>query len=137
MSSFSRVTLLGNLGKDPECRDFSGDRVANFPLATSRRWTDKSGQKQEKTDWHRISVWGKQADLCAAYLQKGSKVLVDGRLETRSYVDKEGVQRTIVEIKAASVVFLDGRDKAANDNSSQPAKTLPNYDLVPDSDTPF
>ncbi len=85
----NKVFLIGNLGRDPEVRSTpSGQPVANFTLATSRRWKDKSGQRQEQTEWHNIVVWGKQAEIAGQYLTKGKQIYVEGRLQTRSWDDK-------------------------------------------------
>jgi single-strand DNA-binding protein len=85
----NKVFLIGNLGRDPEVRSTpSGQPVANFTLATSRRWKDKSGQRQEQTEWHNIVVWGKQAEIAGQYLTKGKQIFVEGRLQTRSWEDK-------------------------------------------------
>lgn len=105
----NKVILIGNLGKDPEVRFTpSGAAVANFSIATNESWTDKSGQKQERTEWHRIVVWGKTAENCAKFLQKGRQVYIEGRLQTRSWDDKEGKKQYMTEIVANSVVFLGG-----------------------------
>lgn len=85
----NKVILIGNLGRDPEVRSTpSGQPVASFTLATSRRWRDKSGQKQEQTEWHSIVVWGKQAEIAGQYLTKGKQVYIEGRLQTRSWDDR-------------------------------------------------
>ena len=95
----NKVILVGNLGSDPEVRATpSGQRVANFRLATSRSWTGQDGQRQEKTEWHSIVVWGKQADIAERYLQKGKQIYLEGRLETRSWQDKEGQTRYKTEV---------------------------------------
>lgn len=110
MASLNKVILIGNLGQDPEVRYTpSGAAVANFSIATSESWTDKSGERQEKTEWHRIVVWGKQAELCGEYLRKGRSVCIEGRIESRDWQDRDGNKRTTVEIKAQSVTFLGGR----------------------------
>jgi single-strand DNA-binding protein len=109
MSSVNKVILVGNLGADPEVRyTQGGEPVCELRLATSEQWTDKQGQKQERTEWHTVSVWGKTAELCAQYLAKGRSVYVEGSLRTREYVDKEGVNRKAWEVKATQVVFLGG-----------------------------
>ena len=109
MSSVNKVILVGNLGADPEMRHTqSGDVVCEMRLATSEQWTDKQGAKQERTEWHAVSVWGKTAELCAQYLAKGRSVYVEGSLRTREYQDKEGVTRKVWEVKATQVVFLGG-----------------------------
>ena len=102
----NKVILVGNLGTDPELRETSGDSVCNFSLATNEAWTDKQGQKQERTEWHRIVVWGKQAENCAKYLEKGRQVLIEGSLQTRSWEDKDGATKYTTEIKARDVKFL-------------------------------
>ena len=109
----NRVFLMGNLGVDPEVRFTpSGQAVANFRIATNESWTDKQGQKQEKTEWHRIVVWGKLAELCGEYLKKGRQCFVEGRLQTREWTDKEGKKNYTTEIVANNVQFLGGRDGA-------------------------
>ncbi|MGF1509038.1 MAG: single-stranded DNA-binding protein [Myxococcota bacterium] len=111
MASVNRVFLIGNLGADPELRYTpSGAPVANFRIATSEVWNDKDGQRQERTEWHRIVVWNRQAELCGEYLRKGRSVCVEGRIETREWEDKEGQRRWTTEIKADRVTFLGGRD---------------------------
>jgi single-strand DNA-binding protein len=113
MASVNKVILIGNLGKDPEVRFTPGGQaVANFSIATSDNWTDKSGQKQERTEWHRIVVWGKQAELCGEYLKKGRQVYVEGRLQTREWTDKEGRKNYTTEVVANAVTFLGARDGA-------------------------
>ena len=113
MASVNKVILIGNLGRDPELRYTQGGQgVANFTLATNERWRDKDGNNQERTEWHRIVVWGKTAENCAQYLQKGRSVYVEGRLQTREWEDKEGAKRQTTEIVAQNVTFLGGRDGA-------------------------
>jgi single-strand DNA-binding protein len=105
----NKVILIGNLGKDPEVRFTpSGAAVANFNIATNESWTDKSGQKQERTEWHRIVVWGKLAELCGEYLKKGRQCYVEGRLQTREWTDKEGKKNYTTEVVAQTVQFLGG-----------------------------
>jgi single-strand DNA-binding protein len=118
MAGINKVILIGNLGKDPELRHTpQGQAVANFSLATSESWTDKNGQKQEKTEWHKVVVWGKPAELVAKYLSKGRKAYVEGRLQTRAWDDKEGQKRYTTEIVATSVQFLDSQaSRAAADS---------------------
>jgi single-strand DNA-binding protein len=108
-SGVNKVILIGRLGTDPEVRYTSnGGAVANFNMATNESWTDKSGQKQEKTEWHRIVVWGKIAELCGQYLSKGRQAFIEGRLQTREWTDKEGGKRYTTEIVAQNVQFLGG-----------------------------
>jgi single-strand DNA-binding protein len=107
MASLNKVFLIGNLGADPEVRyTQSGQAVANFRIATTDVWNDKSGERQERTEWHRIVVWGKQAENCAEYLKKGRPVHVEGRLQTRQWDDKDGKKQYTTEIVADRVTFL-------------------------------
>ncbi|MGQ0504576.1 MAG: single-stranded DNA-binding protein [Myxococcaceae bacterium] len=109
----NKAILIGNLGADPEVRFTPGGQaVANFRIATSESWQDKSGQKQERTEWHRIVVWGKLAELCGEYLKKGRQCYVEGRLQTREWTDKEGKKNYTTEVVANGVTFLGGRDGA-------------------------
>ena len=109
MSSVNKVILIGNLGKDPEVRFAQGgSAVANFSLATNEVWKDNAGTKQEKTEWHRIVVFGKQAESCGQYLHKGSGVYVEGRIQTREWMDKENRKQYTTEIVANVVKFLSG-----------------------------
>ncbi|KAF5035304.1 Single-stranded DNA-binding protein [anaerobic digester metagenome] len=108
--SLNKVILIGRLGRDPEMRYTpSGQPVANFSVATDESYTSKDGQKVEKTEWHRIVVWGKQAEFCGNYLSKGRLVYVEGKLETRKWTDKDGAEKYTTEIKADRVLGLDSR----------------------------
>jgi len=113
--SLNKVTLIGNLGQDPEVRSTSsGGRVANFSLATSRQWTGQGGDKQEKTEWHKIVAWNNSkgtglADVVERYCKKGDKLYVEGRLEYRSWQDKDGQTRYTTEIIASEIIMLSGR----------------------------
>jgi single-strand DNA-binding protein len=105
----NKVILVGYLGADPDMRYTpSGQGVCELRLATSESWNDKNGQRQERTEWHRVVVWGKRAEVCSKYLAKGRQVFVEGRIQTRSYDDKEGIKRYMTEIIAADVQFLGG-----------------------------
>ncbi len=107
----NKAIIIGNLGKDPEVRFTpSGRAVAKFSVATTEKWNDQQGQKQEKTEWHNIVVWGKQAETCGQYLSKGRQVFIEGRITNRSYDDKDGNKKYISEIIARDVRFLGGRD---------------------------
>ena len=111
MSSLNRVTIMGNLGKDPETRyTQGGDAVCNITVATSETWKDKNGEKQEKTEWHRIVFFGRQAEIAGEYLKKGRPVLVEGKLQTRKWTDKDGVEKYSTEIVASNLVLMGGRD---------------------------
>jgi len=108
--SVNKVILVGNLGADPELRYLpSGQGVCEFRIATSERWTGKDGQPRDRTEWHRIVVWGKQGEQCKEYLAKGRQVYVEGALRTRSWDDKDGNKRYMTEIVAQRVQFLGGR----------------------------
>ena len=110
MASVNKVILIGNLGRDPEVRYMpSGDAVANISVATTETWKDKNGEKQEKTEWHRVAVFGKTAEIAGEYLKKGSQVYIEGRLETRKWTDKEGQERYTTEIRADRMQMLGSR----------------------------
>lgn len=110
----NKVILIGNIGSDPEVKyTASGVPVANFSLATSESWTDKaSGQRQERTEWHRLVLWRKLAEIAGQYLKKGSKIYVEGRLQTRSWDDQSGQKRYMTEIVVDDMQMLDGRGDA-------------------------
>jgi len=124
MGSVNKVILIGNLGRDPEVRYTQGGApVANFTLATNESWTDKSGSRQERTEWHRVVVWGKTAEIVREHLTKGKQVYVEGSLQTRQWDDKEGNKRSTTEVKALRVVLL-GRPDGGGDmrgSSAPPA----------------
>jgi single-strand DNA-binding protein len=107
MSGVNKVIVVGRLGKDPEMRHTnSGQGVCTFSVATSENWKDKSGEKQEKTEWHRVVTWSRLAEICSEYLKKGRQVYVEGRLQTRQWDDKTGNKRYTTEIVAQTVQFL-------------------------------
>ncbi len=112
MASVNKVTLIGNLGKDPEVRYApSGSAIANITLATSRRWKDKtSGENQEETEWHRVVFYDRLAEIAGEYLKKGKSVYIEGRLKTRKWTDKEGVEKYTTEIIASEMTMLGGRE---------------------------
>jgi len=145
MASVNKVILIGNLGSDPEVRYTpSGAAVANFNIATNENWKDKNGQDQERTEWHKIVVWGKQAENCGEFLSKGRTVYIEGRLQTRDWTDKEGNKRYTTEIVANTVQFLGGgkgftearptSKAAAGGFQGAPAEASP---PVQDDDIPF
>jgi single-strand DNA-binding protein len=114
MAGVNKAILIGNLGRDPELRyTQSGSAVANFTLATSENWNNKNGEREERTEWHRIVAWGRTAELCAQYLAKGRTVYIEGRIQTREWEDKEGQKRRTTEIVANTVQFLGGRGQGA------------------------
>lgn len=119
MGSMNKVMLIGNLGRDAEMRYTPGGvAVATISLATTETWNDKSGQKQEKTEWHRAVLWAKQAESLSQYLVKGKQIYLEGRLQTRSYDDKDGVKKYSTEIRVDRVVLLGGGGGEGSDRSS-------------------
>ncbi|HCU24746.1 MAG TPA: single-stranded DNA-binding protein, partial [Deltaproteobacteria bacterium] len=140
------VILIGNLGSDPEVKYTpSGAAVANFNIATNESWTTKEGKKEERTEWHKIVVWNKLAELCGEYLSKGRPVYLEGRLQTREWNDKDGNKRYTTEIVAQTIQFLgsapgsrEGRPAAGNRNSKSEAPGM--EEAVPvevEDDIPF
>ncbi len=110
MASVNKVILIGNLGRDPEMRYMpSGDAVANISLATTENWKDKNGEKQEKTEWHRVVMFGKVAEIAGEYLKKGSPAYFEGRIQTRKWTDKEGQERYSTEVVADRMQMLGSR----------------------------
>ena len=119
MGSLNKVMLIGNLGKDPEIRyTQAGSAVANFPLATTDRWTDRQGQRQERTEWHDIVAFDRLADLAQSYLKKGRSVYIEGRLQTRSWEDQQGQKRYRTEVVANSMQFLEPRSSGEQGNQT-------------------
>ena len=117
MASVNKVILLGNLGRDPETRyTTGGDAVCNLNIATSEQWKDKNGEKQERTEWHRVVLFGRQAEVAGEYLKKGRSVYIEGRLQTRKYTDKDGVEKYSTEIVADRMQLLgSGRDSSGGE----------------------
>jgi|SRR5689334_6060548 len=142
--SLNKVMLIGNLGKDPELRFTpSGRAVARFSLATSEQWTDQQGQRQDRTEWHNIVVWGKQAESCGQYLSKGRQVFIEGSVRSRQYDDKEGQKRYITEIIAQRVQFLggggrgDGAGRGASPGGGGGGEEMAPAPVPEDDDIPF
>jgi len=107
MAGVNKVILVGNLGSDPQVRYTpSGQAVANFNIATSERFNNKAGEKEERTEWHRIVAWGKLAEICQQYLKKGKQVYIEGRLQTREWEDKQGQKQKTTEIVAQTMQML-------------------------------
>jgi len=139
MGSLNKVILIGNLGRDPEVKYLpSGQAVANFSVATNERWQNKEGKTEERTEWHRIVVYGKQAESCGEYLSKGRSVCIEGRLQTREWEDKSGQKRSTTEVVANRVIFLGakgegaGKEPPAADEEivyDKPSKTGPGEDV--------
>ncbi len=111
MASVNKVILIGNLGRDPETRyTTGGDAVTNLRIATTETWKDKAGEKQEKTEWHTVVLFGRQAEIAGEYLKKGRPVYIEGRLQTRKYTDKEGVEKYSTEVVGDRMQLLGGRE---------------------------
>ena len=120
--AINKVILIGNLGQNPEVRfSPSGQAVCNLSIATNEAWTDKNGQKQEKTEWHRVVVFGKLAELCGQYLQKGRQCYLEGKLQTRQWQDKDNQTRYTTEVVAQTVQFLGGNSAGRSQNQDYSA----------------
>ena len=134
----NKVLLIGNLGADPELRTTqSGQSVVNFSLATSERWTDKQGERQEKTEWHRVIAWGPLGENVHKYCRKGKQVFVEGKIQTKQYEDREGITRQSTEIVAMSVKFLaDGTKQKPDEQPSRDTGDGSNP-VTSDDDIPF
>ena len=127
--SLNKVTLIGNLGNDPEIRTTTGgNKVAQFSLATSRQWNSASGEKQEKTEWHKCVAWNQGtrgtglADIIEKYVRKGDKLFVEGRIEYRQYQDKENQTRYVTEVNVREIILLGGRGGGADADGPAPAR---------------
>jgi single-strand DNA-binding protein len=147
MSSLNKIMLIGHLGKDPEIRYTpDGSPVATFSLATSENWTDKSGSRQEHTEWHNIVAWNRLADLSKRFLSKGRQVYVEGRIRSREWNDRDGNKRRTTEVIASQIVLLGSRPQGV-ETAAQPAETAARSAAEPeqafgdfgitDSDIPF
>jgi len=154
MASLNKVLILGNLGSDPEMKMLpSGQALARFNVATNESWLDKaSGQRQERTEWHRIVVFGRTAEQCNQFLRKGSTVFIEGRIQTREWQDKEGQKRYTTEINANIVEFIGGRGQGGNQGQdagpsggrgdfdapiAEPVGRTPPPAAISDDDVPF
>lgn len=143
MSSYSKTIIVGHLGRAPETRYTPGGKnVTDFSVAVSKAWTDANGDKQEKTDWYKVTTWGKLAEICQQYLDKGRQVLVEGEVSASAWTDKEGNPRATLELNAREVRFLggapsNGDEKPAAKPAAKPqtkAAPAPDYD---EEDIPF
>jgi single-strand DNA-binding protein len=144
MGSVNKVILVGNLGRDAELRYTPGGAaVSKFSLATTEVWTDKSGQRQERTEWHNIDLWGKQAESLNEYLRKGKQVYVEGRLQTEEWTDKEGAKRKTTKVRCDRVVLLGGGGggRGASPDRGEPtgagAPSAEPSEPLTDDDIPF
>ncbi len=143
----NKVILVGNLGRDPEMRHTQNGRpVGNFTLATNERWRDKDGQQQERTEWHRIVVWDRLAEICTEYLTKGKQIYIEGRLQTRQWEDREGNKRSTTEIVANQMQMLGRRGEPGPGDPGPgdpgPGESSPEPEAAPpgpagDDDIPF
>jgi len=125
----NKVMIIGHLGRDPEMRYTpSGRPVATFSVAVSRSWTSSSGENRSETEWFKIVAWGNLAEICKKYLNKGQQVYIEGRLQTRSWEDKEGQQRTSVEVVANEMTMLGDRRGKSQDDNATPDETPPEVD---------
>lgn len=123
-NGLNKVILIGNLGRDPEVRYTPGGlAVANFSMATSEKWTNKEGEKETRTEWHRIVAWGKLGEICGEYLSKGKQIYIEGRIQTREWEDKEGNKRYTTEIIALQMLMLGSRE------SEDEPRTSPSSDM--------
>lgn len=142
--SLNKATIIGNLGTDPEVRSTNtGTRVATLSVATSRRWTSRSGEQQEKTEWHRVVCWDKMAEICERYLKKGDRVYIEGRIEYRQWEGQDGQTRYTTEIRAMEMIMLGSAGGRDSYPEGQPAGSGADYSdfsndaLAGDDDLPF
>lgn len=141
--SVNKVILVGRLGKDPEVRYMpNGDAVANFSIATSEQWKDKAGAKQEKTEWHNITMYRRLAEIAGDYLKKGQEVYIEGKIQSRKYTGKDDVERTAYEIIASEMKMIGGKGDNSNHEQSKPEPVQQQQSTAPvvdelDSDVPF
>ena len=139
MAGINKVILIGNLGRDPEVRYTpSGAAVANFTIATSEEWKDKdTGEKRERTEWHRIVAWGRLGEICGEYLHKGKQVYIEGRLQTRDWEDRDGNKRYTTEIVAQSMQMLGPAGREAQSEKFDEKFKVAEPETIPDDDIPF
>lgn len=139
MAGVNKIILVGRLGKDPEIRYTpSGAAVANFTVATSEEWKDKeTGERQERTEWHRIVAWRRLGEICGEYLHKGSQVYVEGRLQTRSWEDRDGNKRYTTEVIAQTMQMLGSAGREGRGNAMDDRYPAEEPIDVPEDDIPF
>lgn len=110
----NKIIIIGNVGQDAELRDVGSTTVLSFSVATTEKWKDKNGERQERTDWHNVSLWGKRAEALAKYVTKGTRVAVEGRVQYRQYEDRDGNKRTATDIVASDVELLGGGSRQSD-----------------------
>ena len=138
MGSVNKVLLVGNLGRDAEVRYTPGGApVASFSIATTENWTSKDGEKHEQTEWHRIVLWGKQAETLQPYLVKGKQIYLEGKLRTRQWDDKDGNKRYTTEVIGDRVVLLGGGSGGGSRASAGADRQVSEPDVLVDDDIPF
>ena len=139
MAGINKVILIGNLGRDPEVRYTpNGVAIANFSIATSEEWKDKdTGEKQERTEWHRIVAWRRLGEICGEYLHKGSQVYIEGRLQTREWEDRDGNKRYTTEIVAQNMQMLGRPSREGKAESQEERYPTEEPISIPDDDIPF
>ena len=145
--SLNKAILIGRLGRDPEVRHMpNGEAVCNFSIATSETWTDQNGQKQERTEWHNITLYRRMAEVAGQYLKKGSLVYIEGRIQSRKYTGKDGIERTAYEIIGSEMKMLGGGNDSGQQNAQHtppapPSRQAPAAPAQPvddiDDDVPF
>lgn len=138
MSGVNKVILVGRLGRDPEVRYTpSGTAVANFSIATSEQWNNKDGEKQERTEWHKIVAWRRLGEICGEYLHKGSQIYIEGRLQTRDWEDRDGNKRYTTEVIAQTMQMLGSADKGGKAETTDERFPVEEPITVPEDDIPF
>jgi len=138
MSGVNKVILVGRLGRDPEVRYTpSGTAVANFSIATSEQWNNKDGEKQERTEWHKIVAWRRLGEICGEYLHKGSQIYIEGRLQTRDWEDRDGNKRYTTEVIAQNMQMLGSADKGGKAETTGERFPVEEPITVPEDDIPF
>lgn len=136
MASVNKVIILGNVGQDPEIRE-GNFIVAALSIATTRKWRDKAGETQSETEWHRVSAFGRLAEIISQYVRKGDPIYIKGRLRTRKYEDKQGVERWVTEIIAEQLQLLRQKDSDEKPAQAKPAAQRRAPESTYDSDVPF
>lgn len=136
MASVNKVIILGNVGQDPEIRQ-GNFIVAALSIATTRKWRDKAGETQSETEWHRVSAFGRLAEIISQYVRKGDPIYIEGRLRTRKYEDKQGIERWVTEVIAEQLQLLRQKDSDEKPAQAKPAAQRRAPESTYDSDVPF